>query len=266
MYHTKTAETAVVTWTHFYCNSSIESKKSSDKYKHYADVSITSAYRSDPPPPFPPQEKKWEGKNMEKKKQQLESSYLQEDFPFLVSALSLFLLFCVQEITNRWRINTSTVEFSFFFETLSCKANHWQRSVRGAGLERQSAGGSVEPCPTRPPPPKKKTKPRKFQKDLTRIKNTRPAAESSPSTSVSAIDGHFSNSTTQQQIKCNIVTKNKHQAEWNPFLYTYNCKMPIYSLKKKLKKKEILSLCRLKGTRFPQYNKSKNKICFPSVN
>lgn len=48
--HRKTTEARVVTRTHFYCNSSIESKKGFDKYKHYAYAQTASEYPSCPPP------------------------------------------------------------------------------------------------------------------------------------------------------------------------------------------------------------------------
>lgn len=126
MHHTKTAETAIVTWTHFYCNSSIESKKV------LININTMPMFRSPPrtvPTPFfPPQEKKREGKTW--KKQQLKSSYLQEeDFPFSTAAFShLFLLFlCTGHVSlenNAHRKDTNLQLDFLFSETLSCKANH----------------------------------------------------------------------------------------------------------------------------------------------
>lgn len=64
MYHTQTTETAVVTWTHFYCNSSIESKKVLININTMPMFQLPP--RTIPTPFFPLQEKKERRKNMKK--------------------------------------------------------------------------------------------------------------------------------------------------------------------------------------------------------
>lgn len=197
------------------------------------------------------------------KKQQLESSlFTGGGFPFppqfSLIFLKLFLspFLCIGHTSLENNAHTKDTHLhSIIFWTLSCKANKQQHSAWKLGT--QAAGEEWDSLSL---PTSTEILFSEFQKDLTRIKNIgRSGSQGNehhlqrqvlPSTV-------FSNCTTQQQINCNIVTKNKHQAEWNPFLYTYNCKMPIYSLKKNT------ILVAFRGTRLPQYNKTKNKIIFP---
>lgn len=120
MYHTQTTETAVVTWTHFYCNSSIESKKVLININTMPMFQLPP--RTIPTPFFPPQEKK---KREKEKHEKSDNSslliYRRRIFHFSTAAFSrLFLLFCVQDI-RLWkimhirRIRTSTVGFSLSF-------------------------------------------------------------------------------------------------------------------------------------------------------
>lgn len=121
MYHTKTA---VVTWTHFYCNSSIESKKV------LININTMPMFRSPPRTVQTPfslhKKKKTEGKTWKKSNSSLLIYRRIFLFPQRLS-LVFFSFFCVQDIC-RWeimhirRIHTSTVGFSVF-QTLSCKAN-----------------------------------------------------------------------------------------------------------------------------------------------
>lgn len=107
MYHTKTAESAVVTWTHFYCNSSIESKKvlininTMPMFFDHLRVPI----RSPPPLTFPSTRKKREKEKHEKKKATTRV-FLFTGGGFSFShrgVLSVFHLFCVHDI-RRWEI------------------------------------------------------------------------------------------------------------------------------------------------------------------
>lgn len=127
MYHTKTAETAVVTWTHFYCNSSIESKKV------LININTMPMFRSPPrtvPTPFfPPQEKKREGNTWKKKATTRVFIYRRRIFLFAPRLSLIFFSFhlCTGHTSRENNAHTKDKllhSWILFFETLSCKANH----------------------------------------------------------------------------------------------------------------------------------------------
>lgn len=156
MYHTKTAETAVVTWTHFYCNSSIESKKVLININTMP--MCRSPPRTVPTPFFPPQEKKERRKYMKKKATTRVFLFTGGGFSFLhrgfLSSFSTF--FCVQDIRRGKimhirRIHSSTAGFSFLKLFPVKLIINDSVELGGTTAGRQAAGGRVGPSSSAPP-------------------------------------------------------------------------------------------------------------------